>query len=174
MRQTSLAVLVFSVLLLVACSVPTVPVAPPAFVDTVGGAERLAEVEKIAGAQDDELTIQPLRDPMVDDLREQAFAARQRGDLGIAAAVLEQALTLVDGDPGILQERAELALLSREPARAEHFSRAALALGSRTGPLCRRHWATIWQSWLARNDEVNAASAHAQIPGCTVAAIERF
>lgn len=161
-------------LLLAACRpVPTVP-APPPWTDPVAPAGRLAAVEAVAGAQDNELTVQPLRDPAVDDLREQAQRLRQAGDLAAAAAALDQALSLVDGDPGVLQERAELALLAGDPALAERHARAALALGSRTGPLCRRHWATVWQSWLARNDAINAASAQAQIDGCTVPPIQRF
>ena len=41
-------------------------------------------------------------------------------------------------------------------------------------PLCRRHWATIEQSRLARGEKENAVSAHAQIEGCTVPGIKRY
>lgn len=165
---------VLAVLASLAACGSTGPAAAPAFVDTVAPAQRLAEVEAIGGAQDNELSVQPLRDPQVDDLREQSAAARARGDLVAAAAHLDQALALVEGDPGVLQERAELALLAARPAEAEAFARAALEQGSRTGPLCRRHWATIWQSQLARNEQINADSAHAQIDGCTVPPIKRY
>ena len=151
------------------------PVAPlPVFVDPLSPAQRMAEVEAVAGSQDDELHVQPLRDAQVQDLREQALAARTAGNLDQDRQLLEQALALVDNDPAILQERAEIALLAAEPAVAEQFARQALALGSRTGPLCRRHWATVWQSQLARNEAANAASAQAQIEGCTVPPIQRF
>lgn len=173
LNQWSGVVLLAGVLAGCGSFAPDVPVPPP-FVDTVPPAERVAAVEQVAGAQDNELNVAPLRDPMVDDLREQAQRARASGDLAAAAAALDQALGLVEGDPGVLQERAELALLAGEPALAERHARAALALGSRTGPLCRRHWATVWQSWLARNDQLNADSAHAQIEGCTVPPIQRF
>ena len=150
--------------------VPQIPV----FVDPLSPAQRMAEVEVAAGSQDDELQVQPLRDGQVQDLREQALAARTAGHLAQARQLLDQALVLVDNDPGILQERAEIALLAAEPAAAEQFARQALALGSRTGPLCRRHWATIWQSQLARDQAANAGSAQAQIEGCTVPPIQRF
>ena len=52
--------------------------------------------------------------------------------------------------------------------------RKALELGSKTGPLCRRHWATVEQSHLARGEAENAASAKAQIASCTVPGVQRF
>lgn len=159
---------------LAGCAMHSRPSPPPPFIDPLSPVQRLAEVEALAGPADAELHVQPLRDPAVEDLREQAAQARAAGDLATAAAMLDQALALVDTDPALLQERAELALLAAQPAEAERHARAALALGSRTGPLCRRHWATVWQSWLARNDEVNAASARAQADGCTVPPIQRF
>src|SRR5690606_6573803 len=118
--------------------------------------------------------VQPLRDGQVQDLREQAQDARNRGDLGQAGQLLDQALALVDNDPAIWQERAEVALLAAEPAAAEQLARQALALGSRTGPPCRRPWATVRQAQLARNETVNAALAQAQVEGCTVPAIQRY
>ncbi len=107
-------------------------------------------------------------------LREIAGERRDAGDLAGAADALNQALLLVEDDPGILQERAEIALLQGDWSRAETLARKAVSLGSRTGPLCRRHWATIEQAHLARAEKENAASAHAQIEGCTVPGIKRY
>lgn len=146
----------------------------PVFVDPLSPAQRMAQVEQLAGVQDDELSVQPLADAQVDDLRQQAAQARAQGQLALATQQLDQALALVSDDPALLQERAELALLAGDPGQAEQFSRRALALGSHTGPLCRRHWATIWQAHLARNESLNADSAHARIAGCTVPPIQRF
>lgn len=160
-------------LALAACmsSAPPIPAAP---VDTTPPAQRLAAVEQAAGPDDKELTVQPLRDPQVDDLRHAAQAQRQSGDITAAAASLDQALEIVSEDPGVLQERAEVALLQAQWAPAEQFARRAIDLGSKTGPLCRRHWATIEQARLARGEKENAASAHAQIEGCTVPGIKRY
>ncbi|MCL7713379.1 hypothetical protein K5L01_01720 [Stenotrophomonas sp. CPCC 101365] len=147
---------------------------PPPQIDATSPAQRMAAVLAAAGVDDKELSVQPLRDPQVDDLRETAAAHREAGDLAAAGEALNQALLQVEDDPGILQERAEIALLQGDWARAETLARKAVALGSRTGPLCRRHWATIEQAHLARAEQENAASAHAQIERCTVPGIIRY
>ena len=158
---------------LAACSVePPVPSAPPAPVTTP--AQRLAAVAAAADADATELDVQPLRYPEVDDLRAAAAKARAADALPAAADALDHALKLSPEDPGLWQERAEVALLQAHYEEAEAFARKAVGLGSRTGPLCRRHWATIEQSQLARGETVNAASAHAQIAGCTVPGIQRY
>lgn len=136
--------------------------------------QRLAAVEAAAGQDDKELAVQPLRDPQVEDLREAASGARARRDYATAAAALNQALLIVADDPAVLQERAEVALLQSEFERAETLARRAYDLGSQVGPLCRRHWATIEQSRLARGETENAGSAQAQIAACTVPGINRM
>lgn len=150
------------------------PPAPAVAVDGTTPAQRMAAVLAIAGPDDKEVSVQPLRDPQVEDLRETAHAHREAGDLAAAADALNQALLLVEGDPAIFQERAEVALLQGDWVRAETLARKAVSLGSRTGPLCRRHWATIEQAHLARGEKENAGSAHAQIEGCTVPGIIRY
>ncbi|GAB3062044.1 hypothetical protein [Stenotrophomonas tumulicola] len=157
---------------LAACVSSAPPIATP--VDATTAAQRMAAVEAAAGPDDKELSVQPLRDPQVDDLRQGAQAQRQSGDLAGAAAHLDQALEIVAEDPAVLQERAEVALLQGQWAIAEQFARKAIDLGSKTGPLCRRHWATIEQARLARGEKENAVSAHAQIEGCTVPGIMRY
>ncbi|MNM58040.1 hypothetical protein D3C81_692620 [compost metagenome] len=159
-------------LLLSACI--SAPPSTPKVVDSTTPAQRVAAVEAAAGVDDTELSVQPLRDAQVADLHASAIAKRKAGDLDGAAEALNQALLLVDNDPAILQERAEVALLQADWPRAEALAKKAVDLGSRTGPLCRRHWATIEQSRLARAEKENAASAHAQIEGCTVPGIKRF
>lgn len=158
---------------LAACVSSAPPVVKP--VDTTTPAQRVAAVEAAAAGPDDkELSVQPLRDPQVEDLRLTAQAQRQANDLTGAAGSLDQALEIVAADPAVLQERAELALLQGQWAQAETFARKAVDLGSKTGPLCRRHWATIEQSRLARGEKENAVSAHAQLEGCTVPGIKRY
>ncbi len=137
--------------------------------------QRLAAVVAAsAGADDRELAVQPLRDPEVQDLREDAAAAIAARNYPAAADALNQALLIAADDPAILQERAEVALLQAEYERAETLARRAFDLGSRVGPLCRRHWATIEQARLARGLQQDAASAHAQIEACTVAGLKRM
>ena len=166
-----------AMLALSACSLfpraPQVPAAPA--VPRVAPESRLANVIAAAkGADDRELAVQPLRDPQVQDLREDSTAAIAARDYAAAADALNQALLIAPEDPAVLQERAEVALLQSENERAETLARRAFELGSRVGPLCRRHWATIEQARLARGLSQDAQSAHVQIEACTVAGLNRM
>jgi hypothetical protein len=128
-----------SLLLLASCaSAPP----PPAWVGPEPQ-QLVAEIRAAAKAEAGELDVQPLRDPMVEDLRAQAarFEGEQR--YADAAAALDKALAISPDDPALLQERAEAAVLQRDPSRGAGFSQRAYELGSKVGPLCRRHWATI-------------------------------
>ncbi len=145
-KSVSCSALVASACLLAACvSGPVAnpraaPSAPPPDLDAMYAAVQAA------GRNDDrELAVQPLRDPQVDDLREQAASALSRRDLAAAADALNQALLIVADDPAILQERAEVALLAADLPRAETLAQRAIDLGSAAGPLCRRHWETLRQ-----------------------------
>ncbi len=156
---------------LCACKpVAHVPPPPPG----PGPQERLAAIEAAAGVDDTELEVQPLRDPQVGDLRERAARARAAGDVATAVKALEHALQIAPDDPAVLQERAEAALLQGDHAQAGALARRAYELGSRVGPLCRRHWATIEQAALASGQTADAASAREQIGACTVSGIKRM
>ena len=158
---------------LTACvSAPVEPLAPA--VPQVAPEQRLAAVIAAAGADDRELAVQPLRDPEVEDLRITATRAVAAHDYGSAADDLNQALLIVADDPAVLQERAEVPLLQPDYARAETLSQRAIELGSKVGPLCRRHWATVEQARLALGQIEPAAAAHAQIETCTVAGLLRM
>lgn len=164
------------VLALSACTTfgeSTVPASPT--IPKVAPEQRLANVVAAsAGVDDRELAVQPLRDPEVQDLRDDAIAAIAARNYPVAAEALNQALLIAPADPAILQERAEVALLQAEYERAETLARRAFDLGSKVGPLCRRHWATIEQARLARDLPQDAASAHVQIEACTVAGLNRM
>lgn len=177
--------------LLAACAAP-VPVKPaePAF-DAVA----LVTTIRAAGAASaTELDVQPLRDPQVEDLRQQATQLEGKHMYRGAADLLDRAMALNAQDPALLQERAELALLLRDPVQAQQLARQAIELGSTTGPLCRRHWETLLQTALLRaNDRVirrdeSEAAATTRVRGaeaevrdartrreaCTVAAPNRY
>ncbi len=159
-------------LMLAACGTtppPPVPAAP-----VVTPQQRLDAVRAAAGVDDTELDVQPLRDPQVEDLRVRAHEALAGGQAEAAADALNQALLIVPDDPAVLQERAEIALLQAQYERAETLARRAYDVGSRVGPLCRRHWATIEQARLARDQAENAASARGQLATCTVPGLQRF
>jgi tetratricopeptide (TPR) repeat protein len=162
-------------LLLAACG--TGPVAPEPAVAALTSdtpEQMVAAIRATAGDGDGELAVQPLRDPMVDDLRELAERLHAQADHAAAAAALDQALEIVPGDPALLQERAEAAILLRDFEAAGTLAERAYALGAQVGPLCRRHWATLEQVRLVAGDADGAASARAQVEGCKVAGPQRF
>jgi hypothetical protein len=167
-------VTVLTLLALAACtSAPPGP--PPTRSLTSATPEAMVATVRAAAGQDpNELSVQPLRDPRVEDLRQQAQQAEAQHRDVAAAAALDRALALVPDDPALLQERAEAALLLKDPATAERLARDAEARGSHVGPLCRRHWATIEQTRLLAGDATGAASAHARIAACTVAPPPRY
>jgi hypothetical protein len=177
-------------LLLGACVAPAPQPATPAF-----DAAAIVKTIRASGAADStELEVQPLRDPQVEDLRQQATQLEARHMYRGAADLLDRALKLNAEDPALLQERAELAFLLREPTQAGQFAKRAIDLGSTTGPLCRRHWETLLQAALLRaNDRVirrgeseaqavarvaasaaEARDARARRDACTVAPPNRF
>ena len=121
-----------------------------------------------------EVVIQPLRDPMVDDLRERAQRLEHERRYPEAVVALEHALQLVPDDPALLQERAELAVLEGDFVGAAHLAHQAWASGAKLGPLCRRHWETLHQLRLASGDVAGAVSAQAQRDACTVTGPVRY
>jgi tetratricopeptide (TPR) repeat protein len=131
-------------MLLAGCVSAPVPETPVPR-DPVTPGQRVAAIHAAAGDDDRELAVQPLRDPQVEDLREQAQQARAAGNVAAAAEALNQALLLVPEDPAVLQERAEVALLQGDFPRADTLAQRAFQLGSQVGPLCRQHWETVRQ-----------------------------
>lgn len=158
--------------LLVACATPPAP--QPTALTSASPEAMVAAIRATAGHDDTELAVQPLRDPMVEDLREDALRLEARQRYADAAAALDKALAIVPEDPALLQERAEAALLLRQFDEAERLARRAYDLGAKVGPLCRRHWATVRQARLAAGDAAGAQSAQAQVDDCKVAGPNRF
>ncbi|QSX78494.1 hypothetical protein [Agrilutibacter solisilvae] len=192
MRPTlSLLIPLAAALALAACASAPAPTPPAAAFDGVA----LAATVRAAGqATGGELEVQPLRDPKVEDLRQQAAQLEGKRMYRGAADLLDRAIALQAQDPALLQDRAEVALLLRDAPGAEGFARQAIALGSAAGPLCRRHWETLLQTALLRaNDRVirrgeseaqatarvgeaaaQVRQARAQREACTVAAPQRY
>jgi hypothetical protein len=111
--------------------------------ETVVAEIRAAQAFEATKATPAELEIQPLRDPMVEDLRQQAVDFERAKRYPDAVAALDKALAISPDDPALLQERAEAAVLMQDIDRAERLARSAFESGAKVGPLCRRHWATI-------------------------------
>lgn len=134
----------------------------------VGGADLLQQVRS-AGEVGDELDVQPLRDPRVEDLRAAATQAEARGDYAGAAKLLAQAAQFTPNDPDLLQWQAELALVGRDWATAERLATQSWDHGPKLGGLCRRNWTTRALAARSRGDAAGAAQAQQQVAACKVA-----
>lgn len=161
---------------------------------TYDAAALVAAIRSAGAASATELDVQPLRDPQVEDLRQQAVQLEQKHMYRGAADLLDRALAINADDPALIQERAELAFLLRDPPQAAQLARRAVDLGSTTGPLCRRHWETLAQAAQLRADDrvirsdeseadatrrvadaaAEARTARERREACTVAAPDRF
>jgi len=172
MRVLSLALTLVPVLMLAACASDPLPDAPTA--PAIAPEAMVATIRAAAGDADDELAVQPLRDPMVEDLRRRALQAEQARRYQDAADALDEALVVTPDDPAVLQERAEAAILLGDLDGAEAFAHKAWTLGAKVGPLCRRHWATIGQVRTARGDAAGVASAKVQFDACRVTGPARY
>lgn len=126
---------------LAACTT-TPPIETPEF-PAFDAVAAVAAIRASGGASANELDIQPLRDPQVEDLREQASVLEAKRMYRAAADAIDKALEINPADPALLQERAEIALLLHQLSDAESFAQRAFDSGSKVGPLCRRHWETI-------------------------------
>lgn len=189
LQQWRMAMLA-GVVALCGCAAPPPKPVEPAF----DGAALVKIIRAAGAASSTELDVQPLRDPQVEDLRQQAQQLEGKRMYRGAADLLDRAMKLNAEDPALLQDRAELALLLRDPAQAQRLAKQAIDLGSTTGPLCRRHWETLLQTALLRaNDRVirrgeseaqatarvgaaatEVRNARTQRDACTVAAPSRY
>ncbi len=158
---------------LAACT--TTPSSPPQSASAEASPERMvATIRNTAGSGDSELAVQPLRDSQVEDLRETAQRLEAQKQYADEAKALDQALAIVADDPALLQERAEAAVLLKDYGNAEALARRAFELGSKVGPLCRRHWATIRAMRYIARDGAGAAEANKQLAACKVPGVDRF
>lgn len=166
------AMLVSIALSVAACASAPPPTPPP--LTTATPEAMVATIRAAAGNDPEELAVQPLRDPMVEDLRQEAARLETQRHYVEAAAALDKALAISGDDPALLQERAETAVLLRDFDQAEAFARRAWALGAKVGPLCRRHWATVQQARLVAADAAGADVAASQLDACKVDGPNRF
>lgn len=134
-----------------------------------GPGNSLVQQVRAAGQLGIELDVQPLRDPQVEDLRNTATAAEERGDFPAAQRALAQALQLTPDDPELMQWQAELALATRQWEQAEGWAMRSYEKGPKLGGLCRRNWMTIQYATEARGNAAAAAQAQQRVAACKVA-----
>ena len=125
----------------------------------------VGEIRAVGVAAPGDLDVQPLRDPMVEDLRVQAARAERAKRYADAATALDKAMSLAPEDPALLQERAEVAVFQKNLPEAERLARRAFALGGKVGPLCRRHWMTIRQSLAQHQSQLLAMQNGGHLKG---------
>lgn len=166
MIRSACAVLGFASVL-AACGAPT-PISPVETVRPLAAAEMLAQV-RASGAIGNELDVQPLRDPQVEDLRLQATQAEQGGDYAGAEHALAQATRLLPNDPDLMQWQAEMALAQRRWLEAETLAQRSFERGPKLGGLCRRNWTTLQFARQSRGDAAGAGQARQRVAGCAQA-----
>lgn len=139
-RRARLLPMALCSLLLGACASRAPERAPPPDFDA---AAAVAAIRAAGTASGGELDVQPLRDPQVSDLSEEATRLEAGRLYQAAADRLDQALEISAQDPNLLQQRAEIALLLGQADLAERLALQARAAGTDVGPLCRRNWETV-------------------------------
>ncbi|MEO8160281.1 MAG: hypothetical protein ABI588_02600 [Arenimonas sp.] len=140
----------------------------------MGSGSSLLMQVRAAGQLGNELDVQPLRDPQVEDLRAVATAAEARGDYAAAKRALAQAQALVPNDPDLLQWQAEMALVGHDWANAQQLATQSWERGPKLGGLCRRNWTTIRLASEARSDAIAAGQAQQHVAACAVAPPIRY
>lgn len=134
-----------------------------------GSGNSLLRQVRAAGQLGNELDVQPLRDPQVEDLRAAATLAENKGDFAGAQRAITRALAVTPDDPELLQWQGELALVARNWAQAEQLATRSYERGPKLGGLCRRNWMTIHFAAQARGNAAQASLAQQRVAACTVA-----
>lgn len=170
MKMRTLIVLVGFALLAACARTPAPPPTPVVEVDATPPTSLQQRVERVRSQAGDGqgLDVMPVRDAQVEDLREAASEAEARGDLAGAESFLAQALRLSPDSPELLQQAAEVALLSGDINTAIERAGQAWRRGPQVGSLCRRSWGTMREAYEeARHDE-GVEIATRKIEDCTV------
>ena len=159
--------------LLAACSSGGGTAHAPAAPNMAAGSALLQQVRS-AGELGNELDVQPLRDPQVEDLRAAATAAEARADWAAAQRALAQALQITPNDPELLQWQAEMSLVEHDFLRAQQLAQQSWERGAKLGGLCRRNWTTMRFAAESRGDAAGAAQAQLKAAACAVAPPTRY
>ncbi|PXV54681.1 TPR repeat-containing protein [Dyella jiangningensis] len=161
-----------AVLLLAACSQPTVP--SQATRPTVSDDQMLAAIHAAGDKEKSVIDVNPLRDPGVAALQDAAEGDLRVGKYNDAATKLDQALKISPDSPDLLQDRAELAIRLKDYAGAEKFAHRSWELGPKLGPLCARNWQTIAELRQHAGDEAGAATAAKGVAECHKEGMQRY
>lgn len=136
--------------------------------------EMVASIRAAGARENSVITVNPLRDPGVTMLRDEAQRNEVAGHYVEAGGELDKALQLSPDSPDLLQDRAEVAVRLRQFAKAEQLAHHSWSLGPKLGPLCARNWQTIVEMRLQTDDQPGVASARKQLAQCHKAGIPRY
>lgn len=157
--------------LLGACSTLAPPPPAPASVPSY---DLVAAIRAAGDREKSIINVNPLRNPGVTALQDDAQRDEQAGRYADAAAKLDQALKLSPDSPDLLQDRAEIAVRLKDFDSAEKLAHQSWSLGPKLGPLCARNWQTIVEMRLQARDEAGADTARKWVQQCHVAGISRY
>lgn len=158
---------------LAACTTPA-PVAPPAAKPALTPATIVAAIQAAGDQEKSVIAVKPLADPGIEAWKASAEADVQAGKYEAAALQLDQALGRSPDSPGLLQDRAEVAIYQHDYALAEKLAQRSWSLGPKLGPLCARNWETIVQLRKSAGDDAGMATAEKWVAKCHVQGINRF
>ncbi len=165
--------LVTAALALAACaSTPPAPPAPPPE-PPKPVRDRVAALRTDAAASVS-VVIEPLQNPAVALLREQAAKLEAAGKLAEAEKKLDIALTVEPSNPQLWQLKAEILLRHERYLDAEKLAMKSFDMGSRIGLWCARNWLLIAESRDALNDQSTSESARQRAKGCPVGPLIRY
>jgi predicted Zn-dependent protease len=136
--------------------------------------DMLAAIHAAGQHDDSAVHVKPLRDPAAQQWVDKARTGIAAGHAGKAASDLDHALRLAPKDPGILQDRAELAVRRHHYARAEQLARQSWSAGPRLGGLCARNWQTVLEMRKLAHDAAGVAQARSQRGKCRVNGVTRM
>lgn len=130
------------------------------------GADILGAI-RAAGHQDaSAIHVKPLRSPEVETLVRKAEGQEHAGQYKSAAATLDKALTLSPQAPGLLQDRAEMAVRLGDYEQAEKMARQSYEQGAKLGSLCARNWKTVLEMRRIADDPAGVESARQTLAKC--------
>lgn len=161
-RSFLFAIPVTGALFLGACTQPSAP-SPK----SVRSGTDIVTAIRAAGKQDDSsIRVTPLRSPEVETLTGKAEREESAGQYKAAAATLDKALALSPEAPGLLQDRAELAVRLGDYEQAEKLARRSYDLGAKLGSLCARNWQTVLEMRRIAEDQAGVESARQALAKC--------
>jgi predicted Zn-dependent protease len=158
--------------LVAACSQPSPP--SQSTRPTRQAYDLVASVRAAGAAEKSAIEVAPLRDPGVQGLQDSAMDDDRAGRYDDAAAKLDQALKLAPQSPDLMQDRAEIAIRTKNYPLAEKLARESFQIGPKSGSLCARNWQTIVEMRLQADDNAGASAAKQDLAKCHISGPNRF